>query len=320
MYIIGIIAVIAAAALLSALAVSYGCYRRVFCFDRVRAADPHNVMTGAQYDPFRREMLDMIEKTLAVPYEDVWVTSFDGLKLHGNLYFVDKNAPVQIMFHGYHGNPIRDFSGGIRFALSEGCNVIAVDERAHGKSEGRCLTFGIRERRDVGTWAEFAARKFGPDTPIILVGMSMGAATVLMASSLPLPPGVKAIIADCGYTSPVEIIEKVMRQMKLPPRLLMPFVKLGARLFGRFDLEETGAPEALARTQIPVLLIHGEDDRFVPCEMSVRNHAACGGYSELFTVPNAGHGMAYLLDQEGYVGAEKRFLGRILGAPASPNG
>lgn len=303
-----IICILLLSVLFLTAAASYICYRAAFCFDRKLFLDDHNVMTGDQYEPFYDEMHDMIDKTLALPYEDVCITSFDGLRLHANLYLTDEKAPVRIMFHGYHGSPVRDFSGGIRLAVSEGCNVIAVHERAHGKSEGRCLTFGILERKDVLSWAQYAVKRFGPDTSVVLTGISMGASTVLMASDLELPSNIKGIIADCGYTSPCDIIEKVMRDLKLPPALLMPFVKLGARIFGRFDLCETSAPEALSKAKIPVLFIHGEDDRFVPCGMSIENHRACRSESVLFTVPHAAHGISFLLDHDGYVKAEKDFL------------
>jgi len=299
--------------LLLALSFSYYIYRRAFCFKRILSTDPFNILRGRQYNHLQQEMRAMVQSTMDIPYEDAWTTSFDGLKLHARVYPTKEGAPVQILCHGYHGNPIRDFSGGIPLGLSEGFNVIAIDERAHCESEGKCLTFGILERRDVLTWVGYALERFGADTPIVLVGISMGAATVLMASNLPMPANVKGIMADCGYTSPVDIIAKVMRDMKLPPTPLMPFVRLGARLFGHFNLDEITAPEALSQTSLPVLLIHGEEDRFVPCEMSRRNYAACRSDATMFTVPGAAHGISYLIDYEGYVKAQRDFLNRILG-------
>lgn len=289
---------------------SYIIYRKAFCFDRKLSLEKYCILEGEQYEPLRPHMNEMVDQACALPYEDVWTTSFDGLKLHGNFYAGKEGAPVQIMFHGYHGNPTRDFSGGIPLAVSQGLNVIAIDERAHGKSEGKCLTFGILERRDVVSWAEYAAERFGPSCKIILTGISMGAATVLMASNLPLPENVKCIIADCGYTSASEIIAKVMKEMHLPPKLLMPFARLGAKLFGHFDLDEADAPTSLSETNLPVLFIHGEDDRFVPCEMSRRNYEACAAEKVLFTVPDAGHGLSYIIDHEGYLKTRKEFLER----------
>ncbi len=293
------------------LLVSFIIYREAFCFDRKLSLEKYCILEGDQYEPLRPHMNEMVDQACALPYEDVWTTSFDGLKLHGNFYAGKEGAPIQIMFHGYHGNPTRDFSGGIPLAVSQGFNVLAIDERAHGKSEGKCLTFGILERRDVVSWAEYAAEKFGSDRPIILTGISMGAATVLMASNLELPESVKCIISDCGYTSPEEIIAKVMKEMHLPPVLLMPFVRLGAKLFGHFTLDEADAPSSLSETKLPVLFIHGEDDRFVPCEMSRRNYEACNSTKNLFTVPDAGHGLSFIIDHEGYITVRNQFLNQV---------
>lgn len=299
------------AVVFAVLLVSFIIYRKAFCFDRELSLEKYCILEGDQYEPLRPHMNEMVDEACALPFEDVWTTSFDGLKLHGNFYAGKKGAPVQIMFHGYHGNPTRDFSGGIPLAVSQGLNVIAIDERAHGKSEGKCLTFGILERRDVVSWAEYAAERFGKDKPIILTGISMGAATVLMASNLTLPENVKCIISDCGYTSASEIIAKVMKEMHLPPVLLMPFVRLGAKLFGHFELDEADAPSSLAETNIPVLFIHGEDDRFVPCEMSRCNYEACASEKVLLTVPDAGHGLSFIIDHEGYLKTREEFLKKV---------
>ena len=238
----------------------------------------------------------------------MFITTKDGLRLHGRYYETAPGAPVQILFHGYRSNALRDFSGGLQLALESGCNALLVDQRAHGASGGKCLSFGVLERRDCLEWIEYVNERFGRDVPVVPVGVSMGAATVLMASGLELPENVVGIIADCGYTSPKEIICKVARDMKLPARLVYPLVRLGARLFGGFDPDECSAEDALRSAKVPVLLIHGEDDRFVPCEMSRANHAACRSEARLLTVPGAGHGLSYLIDNAGYRSAVLSFL------------
>ena len=129
-----------------------------------------------------------------------------------------------------------------------------------------------------------------------------------MASELELPGSVAGIIADCPYSSPEAIIRKVCQEdMHLPSALLMPFVRLGARLFGHFMLREASAVEAVQHTHIPVLLIHGEDDRFVPCDMSREIFDACAGYKICKTFPGAGHGLSYMVDTNGYEQAVAQF-------------
>jgi fermentation-respiration switch protein FrsA (DUF1100 family) len=144
--------------------------------------------------------------------------------------------------------------------------------------------------------------RFGKDTKIVLTGISMGAATVMMAAGEKLPDNVVCVLADCGYSSPREIIRKVIRDMKLP-MMLYPFIRLGAILFGRFDPEECSAIEAVTRCRVPLILIHGEADDFVPCEMSRKVFDACASQKKFVTIPGAGHGLAFPTDKEGYLKA-----------------
>ncbi len=104
-------------------------------------------------------------------------------------------------------------------------------------------------------------------------------------------------------------MEKIIGEMGLPPKLSFPFVKLGARIFGRFDLEETSPMEALKRVKVPVIFFHGRDDGFVPCWMSEKLFAACPVRKRLYTVPGADHGLSYPVDMEGYVAALREFFG-----------
>lgn len=170
------------------------------------------------------------------------------------------------------------------------------------------ITFGVREHRDCLKWIDFTLEKFGPDVKIILTGISMGASTVLLAGGTPLPKNVIGILADCGFSSARDIILKVIGQMGLPPKLCYPFVKLGARLFGRFDLEESDAASALKRCTVPVLFYHGEADDYVPWEMSQRNYDACASRKKLVLVPGAGHGLSYPKDPETYLAAARDFF------------
>ena len=263
-----------------------------------------------QYNVFRAQSEKMIRDTLSIPYEDVFITSFDGLRLHAKFYAAsERKAPVQIMFHGYKSSAERDFCGGLREGIDGGFNVLLVDQRAHGESEGKYLTFGVNERFDCLSWASYAAERFGNDVKIYLYGISMGAATVLMASALPLPKSVSGIVADCGYTSPKAIICSVLRDHHVPAAPVYAVARLGARLFCGFDLHAASAPDALSRSHIPVLFIHGDDDRFVPCRMSRENfEASAAEHKKLLIVHNAGHGLSYMLDRPAYLSALHSFL------------
>lgn len=250
------------------LAASYVCYRLCFSVPKQTETDLFRLPDTEQYAPYREAMTQMVRTVLALPYEDVWIRSDDGLHLHGKYYAGQPGAPVQIMMHGYKSGAERDFCGGAQIAVQGGYHVLLVDQRAHGKSEGRCLTFGIQERYDCRAWVNYAAGRFGADTKILLYGVSMGAATVLMAGGLNLPRNVVGIVADCGYSSPAAIIRKVIRDQHLPIFPVYQLIRLGGKLFGGFDLESATVTDALAHCDIPVLLIHGGDDRFVPCDIT----------------------------------------------------
>lgn len=299
------------------LILSYVCYRMAFSVKREATFDPYRIPDSAQHRQYKEKLITMVDKTVAIPYEEVQIKSFDKYTLNGKIYITDEKAPVAILFHGYRGNCFFDFCGGLRLCLSMGQNVILVDERAHGKSEGKCLSFGILERKDVLSWAEFAGKRFGKDSEIILMGISMGAATVLMASDLRLPLQIKGIIADCGYSSPEAIISRVAKERGLPVKLVMPLVRLGAIIFGGFELKDASAVSALEKCRIPVLFIHGEEDDFVPCAMGIENYEACRSEKYLLTVPKAGHGLSYMLDPVGYVRAIKEFESRVLSRKTS---
>jgi fermentation-respiration switch protein FrsA (DUF1100 family) len=116
------------------------------------------------------------------------------------------------------------------------------------------------------------------------------------------------VLADCGFTSAKDIMYEVIRQMKLPPKLAYPFVKLGARLYGGFSLDESSAIESVKNSKVPVILFHGENDDFVPCQMSVENYEACCTRKKLVTIPGAGHGLAYIIDPQGYLDALREFF------------
>ena len=295
--------------LLLILAFAYVCYRLVFYKTKVKPLGPdeYEIPKGEEYEAYREEIIASIKKGRETIHETVHTKSFDGLTLCGNYYEYREGAPLEILFHGYRGNSERDLSAGVERCFALGRNALIVDHRASGGSEGKTITFGIFERLDCLSWVDFAIRRFGDDVKIILTGISMGAATVMMAVGEELPKNVVCALADCGYSSPKEIIQKVMKDLKLPVGLFYPFVKLGARLFGGFDLEEASPMEGVKRAKVPVIFIHGEADGFVPCDMSRALYEACVSPKKLLTVPEAGHGTAYLKNGEAYLNALRDF-------------
>ena len=239
-------------------------------------------------------------ETRSFPHEDCYITSHDGLKLHAKYFECAPDAVTEIMFHGYRGSAERDLSGGIQRCFALGRNILLVDQRTSCGSEGNVISFGINEHKDCLAWIDFAVKKFGPDTKLVLTGISMGASTVLMAAGKPLPENVVGILTDCGFSSAKKIIQKCAKDIHCPAVLIYPFIKLGAKLFGHFDLEEYTPLEAMKTCTVTVIFFHGESDDFVPCDMSHEIYDACTSPKKLVTVPKAGHGLVYLVDNSKY--------------------
>ena len=298
--------------LLVILAIAFYAYRITFYMPKRPADEVYCLPPGMTEENMGPVIHKSLNEMLMRPFEPITITSSDGKKLYGRYYHTSDGAPIHILFHGYKSSPYIDCSGGTYLAQKLGHNALVVDERSHGKSEGNTITFGILERKDCLCWVQYVCSHFGPNTPIILAGLSMGAATVLMASNLALPSNVKGIFADCPYSSPGEIIQKVCADMKLPPKLIYPFIKLGALLFGHFHLEESSAIDSVQHTIIPILLIHGENDSFVPCHMSYEIQKNCKSSVTLVTFPGAGHGRSYLADPKRYEEAVLEFAKNIL--------
>lgn len=281
------------------LSLSWICYRMAFYVSAKDRKKENAVPLGSQFIRHSDRMKELQEAFLRLPFEPVQIVSDDGVNLFGRYYHVRDGAPIQLQMHGYRGGAIRDFCGGNLLSRQMGHNALVIDQRAHGSSGGRTICFGIRERLDCLAWSRYLAERF-PDAPIFLVGVSMGASTVLMASELALPESVVGIIADCPYNAPRDIIAKTCRDMGLPARLVWPFIDLGMRLYGGCRLSQITAAEAVKHAKAPILLLHGEEDRLVPCQMSRQIAQCCGTDCRLELFPDAGHGLSCLEDPDRY--------------------
>ncbi|MBQ4065964.1 MAG: alpha/beta hydrolase [Clostridia bacterium] len=232
--------------------------------------------------------------------ERVETVSEDGLRLVGDLYYAPEPSDhYLICMHGFHSTQ-KDFVCAVDFFLSLGYHVLLACQRTHGDSEGKWITFGVKERYDCRCWCQYLVDRFGDNIGIVLDGISMGAATVLMATELDLPKNVKAVMADCGYTSPWEIVcDVAKRSMHIPKYPFMPLFRLAVKLTAGFDLKEVSATAAMEKNEkYPVLFTHGQADDFVPHSMSVKNYEACRAPKRLVSIPEAGHGLSYLIDEE----------------------
>ena len=306
--------IIAAAALIAlALIAGYVGFREACAWGRrIDPLDPQTYEKGIYAK--NGKILHENAKALAeLPAEDVYVTSFDGLRLHGRLLPLDGAKGTILLFHGYHSFADVDFGCAVPLLREMGYQLLLADERAHQDSEGKYLTFGVKERRDVLTWATAMSERFGPAHPLYLQGISMGASTVLMASDQAFPANVRGIVADCGFTAPAEIVRRVMGAMKVPVFPMLYLTELWCRLLGGFSLWGYSTQKALSRCRLPVLLVHGKADGLIPWQMTQRSYEACASEKTLLYVEGAGHGESFLVDRPACERALREFFGKTEG-------
>ena len=238
----------------------------------------------------------LIDRARKQSYEDAYTSSFDNLKLHALIHRNEKSDTVAIMFHGYRGTPCRDFSGGAYDMISYGFNVILAEHRGHGKSQGHTITFGIKERRDVISWIEYAKKEFGEDKRIILVGISMGGASVLFASDSLKENDL--IICDCPFASPREILlSSVEKLSKTFAKLLLFFLNASLIVFAHVSLNKESADKHIKNCKAKILIIHGDEDTVVPYQQSYQLYFLNQDKIKYELFPGAEHGLCYLVDQ-----------------------
>ena len=268
-----------------------------------------NVSGGQHDESYNVRRAKAMEALEALPREEVSIRSADGLKLTGHLIKSRYPRRLIIAFHGWRSSWSRDFCMVAPFWLEQHCNVLFVDQRAQGNSEGQYLGFGLLERSDCRQWAMWADRQnYG--LPIYLAGISMGAASVLMAAGMDMPESVRGIIADCGFTSPKDICIHVARD-----NLHVSYGPLRSawidRCFRKKIHMTSGAYStltAMKNAKVPILFIHGTADSFVPIDMTYRNYRACAAPKRLVVVPGAGHAMSYAVEPETCQKAMKSFF------------
>lgn len=236
------------------------------------------------------------------PHETVTVESYDGLNLAGHWFPCENASRVVVAMHGWRSGWANDFGLIAPFWAENGCSVLYAEQRAQGSSEGEYMGFGMLERHDCLEWIRWVSSAVGNQIPVYLVGISMGATTVLMTAGLSLPENVRGIIADCGFTSAQEIWEHVAKNnlhISYGPLRNAAANGLCRRKLG-INSDHCDTLTAMGNCAVPVLLIHGSDDRFVPVEMTYENYKACAAPKRLLIVPGACHGASYLTDPESY--------------------
>ncbi len=252
-------------------------------------------------------------------YEEVSFDSFDKKKLFARFY---KNpqpcGKTIVLVHGYRSSAAFDFGSVCPFLFSLGCNLLAIDQRAHGKSEGEYCTLGVAERFDAIGWADWVKENLGEDEGVILYGASMGATSVLLASGEvdELPENVIGVIADSAYIGPMMELTLVLRKKHIPSGMLMNIVELFCMLKGRFSMKDCTTTNAMPHCMAPVLFLHGEADRLVPHDDSRINYEQCAARSEFLLIPDAEHTRGFITDEETCSEAIAAFIESLEGPPS----
>lgn len=258
---------------------------------------------------------DWIDWVAAQKFERLTLTSRDGLKLSG--YYLPASKPTDklvILTHGYLGNAKQMGLFGQHYYSDLDYNIFMPDARGHGKSEGDYYGFGWPDRLDLIDWTQLLVKKLGPDTQVAYHGLSMGAATVLMASGEEeLPHQVKAIIADSPYESVYQLFAYQMNRMfHLPAFPLLDSTSVLTKIRAGYSFREASALKEVKKTTVPILYIHGESDTFVPTELTKNLYQHTSSDAELLIVPNANHGESIALDEDKYKMTVDQFLSRYI--------
>lgn len=269
-------------------------------------------MAGTDWSKHMPFILQRKVAMMKQEHHDEWITSSDGLKLHGTWFPKGECKKVVICFHGYTSQGVKDYIGLSGYYLERGYSMLLVDERAHGESEGKYIGFGCLDRLDALEWIKWIIQKYGKEAEILLHGTSMGATTVLMSSSLELPKQVKGIISDCAFTSPKEVFTHVLKSTYHMPAF--PTIQLSdfinKKLSG-YGLDECNAAREVKNAKIPILLIHGTGDTFVPYSMCERIYENISSSKKMLLIEGAAHAECYYKDTAAYENALTEFIGGL---------
>lgn len=236
------------------------------------------------------------------PYETAVITSNDGLKLYGHIIMpFGEVKRTLVMVHGWRRGWDDTFGIFAPFLLENNTRLLIIEQRSQGESEGDHIGLGLLEKDDVIKWTQFADRLGRGACPIYLFGISMGASAVLLASGEPLPSNVCGIISDCGFTSPKDIAQYMIKKdFHLWPHPLISIINKKCAADLGIDMSAFSTLKALEKNKLPILFIHGKSDKFVPTSMTIMNYNACKAPKELFLVEDAAHCQSYFMAKHEY--------------------
>lgn len=298
-----------ASILLSAvISASFCIFEKVFGGNSKQAPE---ILTAARKnpDPTVQMRVQTYDHMQELPHDRLTQISKDGIRLSAQYYPNRASRRVAVLVHGWRSAPWWDYGGLFELLYQNGYAILAVSQRALYESEGRYVTYGVREKEDLKGWISLLLDRYGSDLAIALFGVSMGATTVLLACGETLPKQVKCVVADCGYTKASELFRNASKGWLPLIRLLNDLLLRAHSGVSYFDAD---APKAVARSDTPTYFIHGDADEVVPVAMAETLYASCTAPKEKWIVPKAGHGEAYATDPDGYASRVLPFLERYM--------
>lgn len=242
--------------------------------------------------------------------ETLQIKSFDNLNLVAN-FLPNKSKKFAIIVHGF-GSLCQEMQPYIKMFLDMGYNILAPDNRAHGKSQGKVITMGHLDKLDVYSWIQYL-NSTNTNIEIVVFGLSMGAATVCLLNQLSLPENVKALISDCAYSNAYDVMKNIAK------RSVIFYILPTMRVFNSYSLLRAGfmpssikVDDAVKNAKIPMLFIHGKKDTLVPFDMhSILYNATPSKKKYKYIVKNAGHAESYAKNPDKYIKKIENFLNKI---------
>ena len=250
--------------------------------------------------------LTVEEKELLKTAKDVYIKSNDNLKLHALELKSELNKDWIIITHGYFGNATQMIPYAIN--LIKNYNVLLINLRGHGKSEGNYVDFGVKSRFDILKWLDYININYN-SPKIGLYGVSMGASSVMMTTNFSLPKNVKFIIEDSGFTSAKEELKYQLKKVYHFPTF-PTFILANSYMKMRhgFAIDDASAINAIAYNRVPILFIHGSNDNLVPPYMMEDLFNKNNGIKEKLLVKDACHASSIFINKKLYLSKVFEFI------------
>lgn len=244
-------------------------------------------------------------------FEKLEINSEDNLKLKG--YYVknkDISNKVIVIVHGYTANYYMSLQF-LSLYLNEGFNVLLIDNRSHGNSEGKYVTYGMKEKEDLKNWINLLKDKLDENISIGIHGQSMGAATALMYAGK--YKDVDFVVSDCAYSSGREILKYQFKHIvKILPYPLYQMVNTMIKLKCSFSMNKVTPIKDISNIDIPILFIHGKNDKIIPYTMSLDMYNKRNNNKDkLLIIEDADHVESFMYDKSKYTHSIKTFLNEI---------